>query len=34
MSQVAFYGVENYPEVAKEYPFTDGTDNRDNLSVS
>ena len=34
MLQVAFYKLENYPEVAKEYPFTDGVDNRDGISVS
>jgi len=34
MLQVAFYGAENYAEVSKKYPFTDGIDNRDELSVS
>ena len=34
MLQAAFYGVENYPEVSKKYPFTEGADNRNELSVS
>ena len=34
MLQAAFYGVENYPEVSKNYPFTEGADNRNELSVS
>ena len=34
MLQVAFYGAENYPEVAQKYPYTVGVDNRNNLAVS
>ena len=34
MLQVAFYGAENYPEVALNYPYTEGIDNRDKVAVS
>ena len=34
MTQAAFYGVENYKKVAKQYPFTADADNRDEISVS